>query len=123
MSETDNGRGHRVVVDSPPIHKEPPTACATVSISFSPRPESATATFASELRSLALYVFVAGAVGAVVLTVAYDLGPAALVGPVSGTYPIIATLGAAAFLKEKLNWRIVAALVVFVLGLVFLSMV
>jgi len=72
--------------------------------------------------ALALFVFLAGAAGAVALTVAYDLGPAALVGPVSGTYPIIATLGAAAFLKEKLHGRIVAALVAFLLGLVLLSM-
>ena len=73
--------------------------------------------------ALGLFVFLAGAGGAVGLTIAYDLGPAALVSPISGTYPIIATLGAAAFLKEKLHWRIVAALAAFVLGLVFLSMV
>ncbi len=58
---------------------------------------------------------------AIGLTIAYDLGPAALVAPISGTYPIIATLGAAAFLKEKLNGRIAAALVAFTLGIFLLS--
>lgn len=72
---------------------------------------------------LGFFVFLSGAIGAVGLTVAYDLGPAALVGPISGTYPIIATLGAAAFLKERLDWRIAAALVAFGFGIVLLSVV
>ena len=71
--------------------------------------------------SLGLFVFLAGGLSAVALTVAYDLGPAALVSPLSGTYPLIATLGAAALLKEKLDWRIAAALVAFGLGIVLLS--
>ncbi len=71
--------------------------------------------------SLGLFVFLAGALSAVALTIAYDLGPAALVAPISGTYPIIATLGAAAFLREKLDWRIAVALVAFALGIVLLS--
>jgi len=73
--------------------------------------------------ALGIFVFLAGSVGAVGLTVAYDLGPAALVSPISGTYPIIATLGAAAFLKERLDWRIAVALVTFILGIVLLSAV
>ncbi len=69
------------------------------------------------------FVFLAGGSSAVALTVAYDLGPAALVAPISGTYPIIAALAAAAFLKEKLDWRIVAALIAFGLGIVLMSVV
>jgi transporter family protein len=71
--------------------------------------------------TLGAFVFLAGSVGAVGLTVAYDLGPAALVSPISGTYPIIATLGAAAFLKERLDWRIAVALLAFILGIILLS--
>jgi drug/metabolite transporter (DMT)-like permease len=71
--------------------------------------------------NLALFVFFAGAVGAVGLAIAYELGPADLVSPVSGTYPIISTLGAAVVLKEKLNWRIAVALVAFGLGIALLS--
>ena len=70
---------------------------------------------------LAGFVFFSGAFGAIGLTIAYDLGPAALVGPVSGTYPVVATLGAAAFLREKIDARILAALVAFVLGIALLS--
>ncbi len=70
---------------------------------------------------LGLFVFLAGGLSAVALTVAYDRGPAALVAPISGTYPIIATLAAAVILKEKLDWRIAAALVAFGLGIVLLS--
>jgi drug/metabolite transporter (DMT)-like permease len=73
--------------------------------------------------SLALFVFLAGAVGAVGLAIAYELGPADLVSPVSGTYPIISTLGAAAVLKEKLTWRVAVALVAFGLGIALLSVV
>jgi len=71
--------------------------------------------------ALGLFVFLSGAVGAIGLTIAYDLGPAALVSPISGTYPIIATLGAVMLLKEKLGWRIAIALVAFGLGIVLLS--
>ncbi len=71
--------------------------------------------------ALGLFVFLAGALSAVALTIAYDLGPAALVAPISGTYPIIATLAAAAFLREKLDGRIAAALVAFGLGIFLLS--
>jgi len=71
--------------------------------------------------ALGLFVFLAGGLSAVALTIAYDLGPAAAVAPISGTYPIIATLAAAAILKEKLDWRIAVALVAFALGIVLLS--
>ncbi len=70
---------------------------------------------------LGLFVFLAGGLSAVALTIAYDLGPAALVAPISGTYPIIATLAAAVILKEKLDWRIAAALIAFGLGIALLS--
>lgn len=70
---------------------------------------------------LGIFVFLAGGASAIALTIAYDLGPAALVAPISGTYPIIATLGAAALLKERLDWRVAVALVAFLLGIVLLS--
>ncbi len=69
------------------------------------------------------FVFLAGGLSAIALTIAYDLGPASLVAPISGTYPIIATLSAAAILKEKLDWRIAVALVAFVVGIALLSVV
>lgn len=71
--------------------------------------------------ALGVFVFLAGGLSAVALTVAYDLGPAAIVAPISGTYPIIATLAAAAILKEKLDWRIAVALIAFGLGILLLS--
>ncbi len=74
-----------------------------------------------ESWTLGLFVFLAGGLSAVALTVAYDLGPAAIVAPVSGTYPIIATLAAAGLLKEKLDWRIAVALIAFGLGIVLLA--
>ncbi|HYM39112.1 MAG TPA: DMT family transporter [Thermoplasmata archaeon] len=70
---------------------------------------------------LGLFVFLAGGLSAVALTIAYDLGPAALVAPISGTYPIIATLAAAALLREKVDWRIAAALIAFGVGILLLS--
>ncbi len=73
--------------------------------------------------TLGLFVFLSGAIGAIGLTVAYDLGPASLVGPISGTYPVIATLGAAAFLKEKLTYRVGVSLVAFTIGIVLVSAV
>ncbi len=71
--------------------------------------------------ALGLFVFLAGGTSAIALTIAYDLGPAAFVAPISGTYPIIATLAAAAFLKEKLDWRIAVALIAFGMGIALLS--
>ena len=44
---------------------------------------------------------------------AATVGPASLIAPVSGTYPILATFGAAAVLKERLPPRVLAALLVF----------
>lgn len=73
--------------------------------------------------ALGLFVFLAGGLSAVALTIAYDLGPAAIVAPISGTYPVIATLGAAVLLKERLDWRIAVALVAFGLGILLLSVV
>jgi len=71
--------------------------------------------------AIGIWVFVSGSIAAIVLTAAYDSGPAALVAPVSATYPVIATLGAAAFLKEKLDWRVGVALLLFVTGITLLS--
>ena len=74
-----------------------------------------------ESWALGLFVFLAGGLSAIALTIAYDLGPAALVAPISGTYPIVATLGAAALLHEKPDWRIAVALAAFLFGIVLLS--
>lgn len=68
-----------------------------------------------------VFVFLSGSIAAIVLAAAYDLGPASLVAPVTGTYPVIATLGAWALLREKPDWRIAAALVLFVAGIVLLA--
>lgn len=93
----------------------------TVGYAILRKPSAPAARPSPRTWSIGLFVFLAGALSAVALTIAYDLGPAALVAPISGTYPIIATLGAAAILKEKLDWRIAVALVAFVLGIVLLS--
>jgi drug/metabolite transporter (DMT)-like permease len=71
--------------------------------------------------AIGLFVFLSGSVAAIILTAAYDAGPAALVAPVSATYPVIATLGAWAILREKPGWRVGAALVLFVIGISLLS--
>lgn len=71
--------------------------------------------------AVGVFVFLSGAVAAVVITFAYDLGPAALVAPVAGTYPVIATLSAGAVLREKLDWRIALASALFVIGIGLLA--
>ena len=73
------------------------------------------------IRAVGLFVFLSGSVAGVILAVAYDVGPASLVAPVAATYPVIATLGAWALLREKLDGRIGVALVLFVLGVSLLS--
>lgn len=85
------------------------------------RPNGAAAPQGRKTWALGLFVFLAGGLSAVALTIAYDLGPAAAVAPISGTYPIIATLAAAAVLKERLDWRIAVALAAFAAGIVLLS--
>ncbi len=85
------------------------------------RPNGASRGASRQTWAIGFFVFFAGGLSAIALTIAYALGPAALVAPISGTYPIIATLGAAAILKEKLDWRIAVALVAFLLGIVLLS--
>ncbi|MGQ0797483.1 MAG: EamA family transporter [Methanobacteriota archaeon] len=72
---------------------------------------------------LALFTIGSGAVGVFALTFAYGEGPVSLVTPVSGSYPIIAALGAAALLKEHLGPRVAAALIAFVAGLILVSAV
>ncbi len=67
------------------------------------------------------FVFLTGSLAAIILTAAYDAGPASIVAPVTGTYPVVATLGAWGFLKERPDWRIAAALVLFVAGVSLLS--
>jgi drug/metabolite transporter (DMT)-like permease len=73
-----------------------------------PRPGRSGRTWRWALLSVSM-----GAAGAFALTIAYGLGPASLVAPVSGTYPILATFGAAAVLKERLPPRVLAALLAF----------
>ncbi len=69
-----------------------------------------------------MVVFLTGSIAAIVLAAAYDAGPASIVAPVTGTYPVVATLGAWALLRERPDWRIAAALVLFVVGISLLSM-
>ncbi len=71
--------------------------------------------------AIGLFVFLSGSLAAIVLAVAYDLGPAALVAPVTGTYPVIATLAAWGLLRERPDWRIGVALVLFVVAISLLS--
>jgi drug/metabolite transporter (DMT)-like permease len=71
--------------------------------------------------AVGFFVFLSGSIAAIVLAAAYDAGPAALVAPVTGTYPVVATLGAWAILRERPGWRIAAALVLFVIGISLLS--
>ncbi len=66
-------------------------------------------------------VFLTGSIAAIVLAAAYDAGPASIVAPVTGTYPVIATLAAWGLLHEKPDWRIAVALVLFVVGIILLS--
>ena len=73
------------------------------------------------VRALGLFVFLSGSIAAIVLALAYDVGPASVVAPVTGTYPVIATLGAWALLRERPDWRIAVALVLFVAGISLLS--
>ena len=68
-----------------------------------------------------LFVFLSGSIAAIILAAAYDAGPASIVAPVTGTYPVVATLGAWGLLKERPDWRIAAALVLFAVGVSLLS--
>jgi drug/metabolite transporter (DMT)-like permease len=70
---------------------------------------------------LGVFVFLTGSIAAIVLAAAYDVGPASVVAPVTGTYPVIATLGAWTLLRERPDWRIGVALVLFVVGVSVLS--
>jgi drug/metabolite transporter (DMT)-like permease len=75
----------------------------------------------SRVWAIGVFVFLSGSIAAIILTAAYDAGPAAVVAPVSATYPVIATLGAWALLREKLGWRVGLALILFVIGISLLS--
>lgn len=72
---------------------------------------------------LAVVTVACGAFGVFALTLAYTEGPASLVSPVSGSYPVVATLAAVAFLRERMTLRVAVALVCFALGLGLLSAV
>ncbi|OGS48236.1 MAG: hypothetical protein A3K68_07285, partial [Euryarchaeota archaeon RBG_16_68_13] len=67
--------------------------------------------------AITAFTFATGVVGGFTLTIAYALGPAALVSPVSGTYPIIAALGAGAVLHERVGLRVIVALACFAAGI------
>ena len=72
-------------------------------------------------RTLALVAIVGGAAGVFFVTFGYGSGPASLVTSVSGSYPIVSTLGAAALLRERLNARIAAALLCFAAGILLIA--
>ncbi len=73
------------------------------------------------LWAIGLFVFLSGSVAAIVLAAAYDAGPASVVAPVTGTYPVVATLGAWALIRERPDWRIAVALILFVAGISLLA--
>lgn len=75
------------------------------------------------VAAITAFTLATGAVGGYTLTIAYALGPAALVAPVSGTYPIIAALGAGAILRERVGWRLIVALALFAAGIALIPMV
>jgi len=73
--------------------------------------------------AITAFTFATGVVGGYTLTIAYALGPAALVSPVSGTYPIIAALGAGAILHERVGIRVIGALACFAAGIALVPVV
>ncbi len=62
-----------------------------------------------------------GAAGAVTVTLAYAYGPASLVSPISGAYPVVATIAAHFLLKEAFGWRQGLALLLFGLGILLVA--
>ncbi len=62
-----------------------------------------------------------GAGGVIVLTYAYALGPASLVSAVTGSYPLVSTLAAHFWLKERFGWKDAAALLLFIPGIVLIA--
>ncbi len=58
-----------------------------------------------------------GSAGVLFLTLALAAGPAVLVVPLTGAYPVVTVLLAGPLLREGLGWREAAAFVLFVAGL------
>ncbi len=58
-----------------------------------------------------------GAVGVVLFTLAMASGPAVLVTPLTGAYPVVTVTGAAFLLRERLRVTEVVGLSVFLMGL------
>lgn len=63
----------------------------------------------------------AGAIGVFAVTIAYTTGQASLVTPISGSYPIVATLGAALLLREPLGLRAAVAMLCFAAGIFLIA--
>lgn len=63
-----------------------------------------------------------GASGVIVLTFAYALGPASLVSAITGSYPLVSTLAAHFFLKEKFEGKDAVALLLFIPGIVLIAL-
>lgn len=74
-------------------------------------------------RSLSIGVLTVflSAAGAVSITLAYAFGPASLVSPVSGSYPVVATIAAHFVLKEAFGWRQGTALLLFLAGIFLIA--
>jgi len=72
-------------------------------------------------NALIVYTILSGAVSAFAINYAYTSGPASLVTPVAGSYPVVATLAAALLLKERMTPRIVLGLLAFVAGIVLVA--
>lgn len=62
-----------------------------------------------------------GASGVILLTVAFSQGPASLVAAVTGSYPLVSTLAAHVFLKERFGWKETVALALFVPGIFLIA--
>jgi drug/metabolite transporter (DMT)-like permease len=65
-----------------------------------------------------LATIVAGSAGVILMTLAFAAGPATLVAPVTGAYPVVTVLVAAPLLRERLGRPEVVAFAAFLLGLV-----
>jgi drug/metabolite transporter (DMT)-like permease len=62
-----------------------------------------------------------GVGGVIALTFAYALGPASLVSAVTGSYPLVSTLAAHFFLKERFGWLDAVALALFLPGIFLIA--
>lgn len=63
-----------------------------------------------------------GGTGVLLMTLAFARGPASLVAPVTGAYPVVTVLAAAALLRERVRWYDGLAFLAFAAGLFAVSL-